>query len=166
MEKITNTNIEFNADNEFDELDEISPRAINSSSNYMGDSRYSIIGNADEQWGFVHSISEICRERFNEDDFEAELFKGDGFTVFNKNSNGALILFQGKSLKLTAQDIGFILGYRLSLAKRLDKVSEAMYGCAKEVLSSVCFKDFFVMVDWKKINFYSLFEVVPNKVGI
>lgn len=162
MNKITNTNIEFNAETEFDELDEITKEEICSGVNYLGDHRYAIIGDATEQWGFVHSIREISRQRFNEVDFEPSLFSGEGFTMFNQKSKGAQIIFKGNRIELTPQDIGFILGYRLSIAKRFDKVSEAMYLSAKKVLSPSCFNEFFEMADWKKINFYSSFEVVKG----
>jgi hypothetical protein len=162
MESKTNLNIQPNTDMEYDELDAISENSMSAGVNYLGDSRYAIIGNSTMQWNFVHSLREICRERFNEPEFEPGLLDGDGFTVFNKKSKGATIIFKGEQLHLSAEDVGFIVCYRLSLAKGLDKVSEAMYQNAKTILTPECFKEFFEMIDWKKINFYSLFEITQD----
>jgi hypothetical protein len=162
MNTRTNVNIESELTVEFDELDEIKrPDAIQGEC-YQGEPRYSVIGTVDEQWGFVHSISTISQERFNEVEFEATLIDGDGFSVFNQKSKGAEIIFKGNRFKITPQDIGFIIGYRLALAKSNKKLSDAMYQCAKQALSPVCFKSFFEMIDWKKVNFYSLFEIVND----
>lgn len=146
----------------YEELNSVSERPQKNNSNFMNDARYSLIGNADEQWSFVYGIRQISRERFNEDDFEPALFDRERFCIYNKNSDGALILFRGEKLQLTAVDVGFIIGYRLSVAKNMHKVSEAMYRCAKKVLSPVCFNEFFLKVDWKKLNFYTLFDIVNS----
>lgn len=149
-----------------DEIKSVGARQQKDNSHYLNDARYSIIGNADEQWSFVYGIRQISRERFNEADFEPALYEGKGFCIYNKESNGASIVFKGQIIALTAMDIGFILGYRLALAKNIKTVSDTMYGCAKKVLSPACFNEFFLMVDWKKVNFYTLFGVVNDKVDI
>ncbi|MFT7008987.1 MAG: hypothetical protein ACJAXJ_003535 [Colwellia sp.] len=158
----TNTDTTFDVDSEYDQLDEIVERQVRSNEYYQGNARFGIIGNANEQWAFVHSISLLSRERFNEVNFEAGLVEGSGFCVFNTLSKGAVVKFKGNEIKLSAQDLGFILGYRTALAKKMLAVSDAMYGCAKSVMSAGCFNHFFLMIDWQKINFYALFEIVHD----
>lgn len=162
MTSKTNTNSTFDVDSEYDQLDELVEEQVNSGEFYQGDARFSIIGNANEQWAFVHSISLLSRERFNELNFEAGLVDGVGFCVFNTKSQGANIKFKGNLIALTAHDIGFILGYRTAIAKKMKAVSDAMYESAKSVLSTECFNQFFLKIDWQKINFYALFDIVQE----
>jgi hypothetical protein len=162
MEERTNIGTSYDYDAEFDELDEIVMRDVDPKSFYLGDPRYGVVGNADEQWAFVHSIKIVERERFKQMNFTAGLMDGEGFCVLNTESKGGVIEFKGKRIVLSGQDISFIIGYRLSIAKSMVNVSDAMYSCAKNVLSLSCFNDFFLMVDWQKINFYSLFEIVKD----
>lgn len=162
MMKKTNMDSTYDVDSEFDQLDEIVEQQVSTNEYFQSDARFAILGNAKEQWAFVHSISLLSRERFNEVNFEAGLVDGSGFCVFNTQSTGAVIKFKGNRIELSAHDLGFILGYRTALAKKMLAVSDAMYGCAKSVLSSECFNHFFLKIDWQKINFYALFDVVQD----